>query len=127
SFAAQNGFNQSITVGCANLAAGMSCSPNPPTVTPGTPSTVTVSTTNGTTPLATTTLQITGTALGVTRSSANLQLKTTDFQITSTTPSTSVNAGSNGTVNVSVKALNGYANPFVLSCSNLPANVSCTV
>jgi len=125
-FAAVNGFNQSITLGCANLAAGMTCNAVPATVTPGTPSTVTLSTTNGTTPLATTTLQITGTALGVTRSTANLQLKTTDFQVTSTTPSTSVNAGSNGTISVNVKALNGYAKPAALSCSNLPANVGCT-
>ncbi|MFL6299857.1 MAG: hypothetical protein ACJ71N_04540, partial [Terriglobales bacterium] len=125
-FAAVNGFAQIITLGCANLAAGMTCNAVPPTVTPGTPSIVTVSTTNGTPPLATTTFQITGTALGVTRSSANLQLKTTDFQVTSTMPSTSANAGSNGTISVNVKALNGYAKPVALSCSNLPANVTCT-
>src|SRR5207244_1395755 len=85
-FAAQNGFNQPITVGCANLAAGMSCSASPAVVTPGTSSIVSVATTVGTTPLQTTTLQVTGASLGVTRTSANVQVKTVDFQITSTTP-----------------------------------------
>ncbi|MFL6300143.1 MAG: beta strand repeat-containing protein, partial [Terriglobales bacterium] len=115
-----------ITIGCTNLPAGASCLAVPPVVSAGSSSTVTVSTTSGTTLPSTATFHITGTSLGVTRSSANLSLKTTDFQVTSTTPSTSVNAGSNGTISVNVKALNGYAKPVALSCSSLPVNVTCT-
>src|SRR3954462_14060041 len=57
-FTGQNGFNQPITIDCAPLVAGMSCSANPTSVLPGDPSTVTVSTTAAVTPLTTTNFQI---------------------------------------------------------------------
>src|SRR5882762_2490221 len=129
-FTGQNGFNQPITVDCSSLAAGISCSANPPTVTPGVPSTVTVSTIAGVTPLQTTTFQITGDSSGTTASSNNLQLKSTDFTLRSTTiGNVLVNDGGSATRPVQAKALNGFLGTVTLACAVVgsPTGVTCSV
>ena len=129
-FTGLGGFNQPITVGCSGLAAGMSCSANPPTVLPGNPSTVTVSTTAGVTPLQTTIFQITGDSSGITASSNNLQLKTTDFSLSSTiVGNVLLNDGGSGTRSVQAKAFNGFTGTVALACAvvGTPTGVTCAV
>src|SRR4051812_4859553 len=121
--------NQQVAVSCGGLVAGMTCTPAPSSIWPGQNSTVSIGTTAGTTPLQTTTIQLTGSALGGTRSKT-VQLKTTDFSLASATAGDlAVNVTGSSTRTISAKALNGFAGLVALSCSiaGSPLGMACVV
>lgn len=126
SYSAQNfsGPTAAVAVGCGNLPAGASCTANPPQVVPGQPSTVTLTTTAGVTP-PTSTFSITGTALGVTKSTS-VTLRVVDFSLTSTTSSASVNVGTMTPVSLRATAQNGFNSSVTLTCPPVAAGISCT-
>jgi len=126
------GMNQPITVGCGALPPGVSCTPNPPTVSPGTTpgnqSIVTLATTFGTTPAANSTVAITGNGIGITRSN-NVTLSVRDFTVTTSTVTVATNVGSNVTGTFLIKGLNGFTGIVGLECeiTEAPAGGGCTL
>jgi subtilisin family serine protease len=126
------GMNQDITVGCGPLPAGVTCTANPPVVTPGvTPlnqSIVTLQTTFAATPAANTSIAISGTntGLGITRSN-NVTLSVKDFSVTANAPTIATNVGSNISDSIVVKGLNGFTGNIALGCAIVggPAGINC--
>ncbi len=130
SYTAQNGFSAPITVGCTGLAAGMTCTPSPNPVTPGTPSMVTVSTTAGVTP-STVNFSITGTGLGLTQSTpVTLTLQVQDYTFAPSGSTTiTVTHGSSQQVSMTLQGANGFSGNVTFSCavSAALAGVTCTL
>jgi hypothetical protein len=126
SVGAVNGFSSSVALTCAVLPA----TSNPPTcafssasVTPGTPSTLTVATTSSTTP-ANYTITITGTSSGFVHTT-NASLSVQDFSISASPLSpAAVNPGGSATSTVTVSAINGFGASVTLTCSVTPASAN---
>src|SRR5207302_3484900 len=81
-------------------------------------------------PLQLTNFQITGDSSGTTASSNNLQLKTTDFSLSSIAlGNVLLNDGASGTRSVQAKALNAFTGTVTLACAvvGLPTEVTCSV
>jgi hypothetical protein len=124
-----NGFASAVTLGCANLPSGVSCSYSPASVTPTASSTLTITATGGAT-TGTTTIQAQGTS-GATTRSTNVSLTvnpaaTPDFSIACSPSSVGVTQGSSSTTNCTVTSINGFASAVTLSCASLPAGVTCS-
>lgn len=127
---AQNGYAGLITLGCNAPPANVTCSFSPAAVTPGTPSTLSVSTTSSVTAGAKT-ISVTGTAEGQTRTAANVTLSVSttvaSFTATIAAPTKTVNLGSSTTFSINVKATSATSPGSVsTSCvAPLPAGVTC--
>ncbi|MFL6301006.1 MAG: FG-GAP-like repeat-containing protein [Terriglobales bacterium] len=126
------GMNQPINVGCGALPAGVTCTPDPPSVTPGTTpgnqSIVTVATTFATTPGANATVAIMGNSLGITRST-NVTLSVKNFTVSANTAAISTNVGSNITDTIVVKGVNGFTGNVALACLivSAPTGTACNL
>lgn len=121
------GFNGSVDLDCTGLPAGITCSFNPDPVTPTASSVLTVDV-NGSVPEAIYNFQITGTASTFTRVfDMSINVTTAqDFQFACNPTTISANRGGSGTTTCTITSLNSYNAAVDLSCSNLPANVTCT-
>jgi uncharacterized repeat protein (TIGR01451 family) len=123
-------FNNAVTFSCAGLPAGASCAFSPPAVTPGANdafSTLTVSTLAGPpTPIGSASFDVVATAGSVVEQAAVDLDITKDFAITVSPESQTVDLGGAATVfTVTVEDSGFYDNTVTLSCSDLPAGVSC--
>ena len=122
---ALSGFTGTVTLSATGLPAGANASFSPATVTTSGTSTMTV-TTSGTTPLATSTLTITGTSGSLTHSAtSNLVVSAApDFSIAASPASQTVNPGNSTTYTVTIGALNGFTGTVTLSATGLPAGAN---
>jgi plastocyanin len=121
------GFSGSVDLDCTGLPAGISCTFNPDPVIPTASSTLTVDV-NGSVPEAIYNFQITGTAATFTRVfDMTINVTTAqDFQFACNPTSITASQGGSGTTTCTVTSINSYNTPVDLSCSSLPANVTCT-
>jgi hypothetical protein len=127
------GFASAVTLACANLPAGVSCSYAPNPVTPpangSTNSSLTI-TASGSAATGTFTIQAQGTS-GATTRSANISLTVTatptpNFSVSCSPGSLTVTQGaSSGTSTCTVTSSGGFSSAVALSCTGLPAGVSC--
>jgi hypothetical protein len=128
---------QDIIVGCVlppALQGNVTCSANPPTITPGVTalsSVVTLQTTFGSTPPANAAVAITGTSAtlnNLTRSN-NVTLSVKDFSVAANTANITTNVGTNITDTVLVKALNGFVGNVPLTCVivGTPTGMACNL
>jgi hypothetical protein len=112
-----SGFSSPVMLTCSVLPASANsptCSFNLGSVTPGTPSTLTV-VSLAATPGDVYTVIVTGTS-GTDVHVTTVQLRVNGFLISATTPA-AVNPGTSGTSTVTLTALNGYNLPVSLTCS----------
>jgi hypothetical protein len=125
------GFSSAVSLSCANLPAGVSCSYNPNPVTPpangNVNSTLTV-TVGGNVPPGTYNFQAQGTSGALTRT-FGLSLTVTgapvpDFSISANPTSVSVAQGGSGTSTITVTSLNGFNSAVALSSSGVPSGVT---
>ena len=125
-FNALGNFASDVTVACANLPAGVTCTPNPATVGSTTnTSVVTVTTTPGTTPVGPNTFQITGTAGDLVKTS-DVTLQVTDFGLATTQGTATVTAGNSATYPIQITSDSGHTDSVALTCtSTLPTGVLC--
>lgn len=119
-----NDFSGSVALTCAVAPASgnaPTCALNPTSVAPGTPSTLTVSTTTSTA-AATYTITVTGTSGSLTHSAPlTLTVTVPDFGIGGTPLNpASVTPGSSATSTVSIQALNGFTGSVALTCAVTP-------
>jgi len=120
SYTPLGGMTSPIDVSCGALPPGVSCTPVPAQITPGTTglsSVVTLQTTAGTTPAVNSTVSILGfsAAIPLTRSN-NVTLSVKDFTVTANTATVATNVGSNITDTIVVKGLNGFTGNVSLGC-----------
>ena len=132
SVASTNGFASAVTLSCAGLPAGASCSYSPNPVTPpangNVPSALTVSVAGsvaaGSYPF--TAQGVNGTSTRTFNMTLNVTaVPTPDFSISCSPASLSVVQGASGTSNCTVTPINGFASAVNLDCTSLPAGVSC--
>jgi hypothetical protein len=127
-----SGFAAPVTLACAGLPAGASCSFSPNPATPpanssvGSQLTITVSGGTGT---GTFPIQATGTS-GALSHSAAISLTVTaapvpDFTVACTPASFTIQQGNSGTSNCTVTSVNGFAGLVSLDCTGQPAGVTC--
>jgi hypothetical protein len=125
------GFASAVSLSCANLPAGASCSYNPSAVTPpangSVNSTLTVAV-GGSVPAGGYTFQAQGTS-GATTHTFNVSLTVTsapvaDFGISAAPSSVSVTQGGSGTSTITVSSLNGFSSAVGLGASGLPTGVT---
>ncbi len=129
------GMTDDIAVGCGTLPLGVTCTPVPAVVTPGTTpnnqSVVTLGTTFGTTPGANSTVAISGVsaALNNLSRSTNVTLSVKDFAVTANTATVFTNVGTNITDTILVKGLNGFTGVVNLGCVivGAPAGTNCAL
>lgn len=123
---ALGGFSSSVALTCAvspTTASPPSCSFSLASVTPGTPSTLTVTTTASTTP-ANYTVTVTGTSSGFAHTTT-VTLSVQDFSISASPFSpASVNPGGSATSTIMVSAINGFEASVALTCSVSPASAN---
>ncbi len=125
------GFNSAVTLSCAGLPAGVTCTPSPNPVTPpangSVSSTITYSASTTAT-LGSATTSVSGTGGGLTRS-ANVTLNVTqpDFSIACSPASVTLPTGQSRSTTCSVTSTGGFSSAVTLSCAGLPAGVSCAI
>ena len=123
---ALNGFSSSVALTCSaspTTANPPTCSFSLASVTPGTPSTLTVTTTASTTP-ANYTVTATGTSSGFAHTTT-VTLSVQDFSISASPLSpASVNPGNSATSTVAVSAISGFSSAVTLTCSVSPASAN---
>jgi hypothetical protein len=123
---ALGGFSSSVALTCAvspTTASPPACSFSLASLSPGTPSTLTVTTTASTTP-ANYTVTVTGTSSGFVHS-ATVTLSVQDFSIAASPLSpAAVNPGGSATSTITVSAISGFSSPVRLTCSVLPASAN---
>jgi hypothetical protein len=122
-------FSSPVTLSCpASLSVGVTCSFNPPTVTPpangGSQQSILTIQTTSSTPAASTVLAIAGTSGALTRSQ-NITLNVQDFTFTASTPA-AVSPGRAANSTLTVNSDNGFTGTVVFTCSGLPSGASCS-
>ena len=127
-----NGFASAVTLSCAGLPAGASCSYSPNPVTPpangNVPSGLTVNVAGS---VAAGSYPFTAQGVnGTTTRTFNMMLNVTavptpNFSISCSPASLSVQQGSSGTSTCTVSSTNGFASAVSLDCASLPAGVTC--
>lgn len=119
-----SGAAQNIALSCTGLPSGATCSFNPPSVSSGGSSTLTLSTAN-TTPAGQYSITITGTGSFVTHSTTyTLSVVANDFSISISPASGSVNAGGSTTATVSTALTSGAAQSIALAAAGMPSGGS---
>jgi hypothetical protein len=123
---ALGGFSSSVALTCAvspTTATPPTCGFSDASVTPGTASTLTVTTIASTTP-ANYTVAVTGASSGFAHTTT-VTLSVQDFSVSGTPPSpAAVNPGGSATSTVTVSAISGFSSPVMLTCSVLPASAN---
>lgn len=126
-------FNADVTVSCTvPVGSGITCTPNPATITTGNSSVVTASTTAGTTPVGANSITITSTGGGITRTDT-VTLRVADFSVVvppaydgSSRSSATIKAGSAATYPIAIESTSDYTYSVGLTCSGLPDKATCT-
>jgi hypothetical protein len=121
-----NGFTGSVTLSASGLPSGATASFSPPSVTAGSGSTLTI-TTQGTTPVGSSAVTVTGTSGSLSHGTAPVTLTVTappDFSVSVTPSSVTVSPGGTATYTVSASALNGFTGSITLSANNLPSGAT---
>jgi hypothetical protein len=117
-------FTDSITLSCTS---GATCSFDPPTITVGESSTMTISgmkaSATGPTPPLNATVSGTTTA-----QTANVTLSVffSDFTLTASPALDTISAGQSAPYTVTITPSNGFSGVVLLSCAGLPSGASCT-
>lgn len=124
SAAALSGFTGTVTLSAAGLPTGATASFNPASITPGTNSTLTVTTTSST-PAGSSTFTISGTS-GSLVNSTTAVLTVTDFSLSVTPGSATVNPGGSASYTVSASPLDGFTGSITLSAAGLPTGATAT-
>ena len=127
---AQNGFSGNVQAAISGLPAGVTAQPATLTLTPGTPSTVTLTAAAGTA-AATSTVMFTGTA-GALSHMASLPITVTapppaaaDFGLSLSPQSLNIAPGGIGqAIQVAATALNGFSASTAVAVTGLPAGVT---
>jgi len=121
-----DGFATSVALSCTGLPAGWTCGFAPASVTPtagGASSTLTLTTTSS--PLGPTKFNIQATGGGLTRSQPVEVIIGTDFTLTPTPGTITVQQGGDNTTSIGVAAIGSFAGNVTLSCVSPPAGISC--
>jgi uncharacterized membrane protein len=128
---AENGFNQWVTITCANgLPSGAGCftSQVMPSAT-GTTATVTVVMPSSAVPASTYPFTITGTAGSMTQSVQAMLIvngaNTPDFSVTVPSSSATSLLGQTATYSVNISSTAGFNKPVSISCAGLPMGATC--
>ncbi|HEV2232677.1 MAG TPA: SBBP repeat-containing protein [Terriglobia bacterium] len=117
---APSSFVDSVTLGCSS---GATCSFNPPSITAGQSSTVTVTglTANTANPFN---FNVVGTD-GSQNASVALTLFLSDFSISATPALNTISAGASASYTVTVTPSNGFNGVVLLGCNNVPPQSTC--
>jgi len=123
-----NGFNNSVALTCEvtpTTGTPPTCSLSPSSAAPGTPSTLTVTTTTATTPDSYT-ITVTGTANGfVHTTSVMLTVNQPDFTVAASPLSpAAVTPGNSATSTVTLGSVNGFNAAVALTCSITPVGLN---
>jgi trimeric autotransporter adhesin len=124
-----NGFASPVTLGCANLPSGVTCSYAPPSVTPTAGSTLTIAASGGAA-TGNFTIQAQGTSGALTRS-ANIALTVNaapvpNFSVSCSPASLTVTQGqTSGASTCTVTSTNGFNSAVALSCAGMPSGSTC--
>ncbi len=120
------GFTSSVTLSCTQVTGtGLSCSTSPTAVTPGTPSTLTVSATSSATSGS---VILTATGGGQTHSltiPVTVNAVAPSFTMTVASPAVAIPSGGVITDNLTVAAVGGFNSDVALSCS-VPSSLGTT-
>jgi Beta-propeller repeat/HYDIN/CFA65/VesB-like, Ig-like domain/Abnormal spindle-like microcephaly-assoc'd, ASPM-SPD-2-Hydin len=117
---APSSFVESIALSCS---AGATCSFDPPTITAGESSTLTVSGLSATTPNPLN-VMVTGTVGGQT-ASVTLAVFLADFSVTASPTLNTISSGQSAAYTVTITPSNGFSGVVLLSCANPPAGATC--
>ncbi|SPF40697.1 Phospholipase C (modular protein) [Candidatus Sulfotelmatobacter kueseliae] len=123
-----NGFTGTVSLVVSGLPTGATASFNPASISGGSGSSILIVSTTASTPLATSTLTITGTS-GSLIHTATVTLvvqsaKTADFTLSATPGSQTVSPGGNTAYTASVSPLNGFTAAVSLGVSGLPTGAT---
>jgi trimeric autotransporter adhesin len=126
------GFAGAVSLACASLPAGVSCAYSPNPVTPpanGTVNSALTITASGSAATGTVTIQAQGTS-GATTRSAGISLTVTaaptpNFSVSCAPSSVTVPQGGSANSTCTVTSSGGFSSAVGLSCTGLPAGVSC--
>jgi len=122
---ALNGYSGSIALSTTGLPAGVSASFVPSSINGSGSSTLTVTTTAGTTPAGSFTLTIIGNDGTISHSTTvSLGVAISDFTISGSSASQTVNQGNGASYTISITASNGFSGTTALSISGVPANTT---
>jgi uncharacterized membrane protein len=121
---AQNGFAGTVVFSVSGLPAGATGSFNPTTITGSGFTTLTIATLTSTA-AGTYPITISGSSQGLNHN-ANVTLIVTDFSLSATPASQSVQAGSSTSYTATIAAQNGFSGTVNLSVSGLPAGATGT-
>jgi hypothetical protein len=124
SMASQNGFTGAATLSCQNNASA-NCTFNPPSITPGQSSTLTVSNLTALS-ASSLTFSVVGTS-GSETAQQSLQIFIPDFSLLVVPATASVNAGQSATYTLSVSPINSFSQLVNLTCIGVPATISCSI
>src|SRR5207248_5728706 len=113
-----NGFTGSVSLTASGLPSGATASFNPASVSGSGSSTLTVSTSSST-PAGSYTLTVTGTS-GTLTHTATVTLNVTDFSLSATPPSETINANTSATYTATVRSANGFTVSVSLGERGLP-------
>lgn len=128
--ASSGGFSSAVSLSCASLPAGVTCTPSPNPVTPPANGNVNSSVTfaaNSSATLGTVTVQVNGTS-GATVRSANVSLTVTqpDFSVACSPASLTLPRNQSRTSTCTVTSTGGFSSAVALACSGVPSGVTCT-
>ena len=119
------GFNNPVTIACAGLPSGATCTATPASVVPPGSATVTLAVTSALAP-GTYPFTIMGTSVGTNHSqSASLSLGTITATVGPSNSAT-IAIGTSANFTVSLTSTNGSAGLVGLSCGGVPSGVNCT-
>lgn len=119
---AANGFNGTVTWAASGLPSGATASFNPPSLTGGGSSTMTVTLLN-TTPAGSYALTVQGTS-GSTSQSTAVTLVVSDFSISATPASETVSPGNSTNYTVSLGNINAFTGTVSLTAAGLPSGAT---
>jgi hypothetical protein len=119
-----NGFAGAIALTAVELPAGLTCSLSPTSVMLGVSqtSTLSCSSTTANNYLVT----VTGAFGGLTHA-ATVEFNVTDFAVTASPSSVTVNRGQLGSSTITVASVNGFSGTIALTASAAPAGLTCTL
>ena len=121
----ENGFTSQVNVQVSGLPAGVSVSPSPITLTPGTTQQITLSASSSATP-SSATLTFTGTSgtLTHTTQAALAITKPADFSLSASPGTVTIQSGTSSSATLSATSTNGFSSQINVVVSGLPAGVT---
>jgi trimeric autotransporter adhesin len=125
-----NAFSAEVALACSGLPAGVTCSFDPPSVTPapdGTASSTLSVTVPATTPGGTSAAQVLATSGDVTRAAPlTLAVLVPGFTLSCAPASFSLVQGQSATATCTLTSQNTFSAPVDLTCANLPPGTACS-